>query len=143
MKYRLTPRQARFVKHYAISGNAKQSAIKAGYKPSRAQETGYRLVTYGHVSAAIAAARAKAEQKLEITLEKTLSRLATIAYGGGGDEFKGSDQVRALARLLDYQKPATEHAEELPAQGIPGDVSEESVNAVIDACIIERNAECG
>ena len=41
--YRLTPRQRRFAEEYVIDYDAKAAAIRAGYSPNAAAETGYTL----------------------------------------------------------------------------------------------------
>ena len=64
----LTPKQQRFVHEYLIEGNATQAAIRAGYAPTAATQSGSRLLRYAHVSSAVQ--EAEAARLAEITGEQ-------------------------------------------------------------------------
>jgi len=72
---KLTPKQKAFVIEYLVDLNATQAAIRAGYKESRAKETGYRLVTKGHIAAAIQAGMDERSKRTEITQNYVLSTI--------------------------------------------------------------------
>ncbi len=55
------------------------AAIEAGYKPSRARETGYRLATYGHIIDRIAELGAKLETETVMPILERMERLSEIA----------------------------------------------------------------
>jgi hypothetical protein len=57
---RLTPRQERFVREYLRAGNAKRSAILAGYSARSAKQIGFALLRNGAVTGAIKASRSEA-----------------------------------------------------------------------------------
>ena len=46
-----------FVNEYALTGNSKQSAIKAGYSKVSAKQLGYELKNKTHIAEAIKLAR--------------------------------------------------------------------------------------
>jgi phage terminase small subunit len=71
----ITPKQARFVQEYLIDLNATQAAIRAGYKPSRAEQTGCDLVRNRKVAEAIQAAQGKRAEKAEVNAQWVLERL--------------------------------------------------------------------
>lgn len=60
----LTPRKSQFVTAYIATGNAKQSAITAGYSPATAKQQGSRLLTDVDVKQALEAAGATATQRI-------------------------------------------------------------------------------
>ena len=55
----LTPKQKLFVDEYLIDLNATQAAIRAGYRPSNAEQMGYQLLQKTSVSDAIKTAMAE------------------------------------------------------------------------------------
>ena len=73
-------REARFVREFMIDRNATQAAIRAGYKPSSAKETGYRLRKLPRVRDAIAREEADLSRRTGVTAERVIFELATIAF---------------------------------------------------------------
>jgi phage terminase small subunit len=76
----LTPKQERFVQEYLVDLNAKQAAIRAGYSPRRAKQTGSRLVTNGDISREIDRRNQAIADKLELDAERVMQTLAAIAF---------------------------------------------------------------
>ena len=66
----MTPKQQRFVHAYVETGNATQSAIKAGYSKRSAMQIGEQNLRKHEIASAIAEAQAKAAERHEITLER-------------------------------------------------------------------------
>lgn len=75
----LGTRQARFAAEYAVDGNGKQAAIRAGYSPRSAEVTASRLLRVAKVKAEVARLQAKVAGKLELNAERVLRPLAEIA----------------------------------------------------------------
>jgi phage terminase small subunit len=77
----LSDKRRRFVDEYLKDANAKQAAIRAGYKPSRAEQTGCDLVRNRKVQQALAeygkeiAAKCKADS--QYVLERAVRCLET------------------------------------------------------------------
>jgi phage terminase small subunit len=72
---KLTPKQEMFCKEYLIDLNATQAAIRAGYSPKTAKETGYENLTKPHIAEYINDMKSKREEKVEITAEGVLRDL--------------------------------------------------------------------
>jgi len=66
----LTPKQEKFVMHYALNGNGVKAAIAAGYKEQSARQQASRLRTYPHVRAAVEKYREKLEKKYDEAIEQ-------------------------------------------------------------------------
>lgn len=61
---KLTERQRRFVDEYIITGNAMQSAIKAGYSKKYAKANSYKLLDNSGIKESIEIERKRAEKHL-------------------------------------------------------------------------------
>jgi phage terminase small subunit len=79
-KPKLTPRQAMFASEFLASGNATQSAIKAGYSKRTAKAIGAENLAKPAIAATIAEARAKRFARNDVTAERVLQELARIAF---------------------------------------------------------------
>ena len=79
-KSKLTARQAMFVSEFLASGNATQSAIKAGYSKRTAKAIGTENLAKPSIAAAIAEAREKQFARNDITAEQILAELARVAF---------------------------------------------------------------
>lgn len=79
MADKLTPKQARFVKEYAIDMNATQAAIRAGYSAKTAMAIGPENLKKPIVAAAIADGQRSLAVKAEISAVDVLKRWAEIA----------------------------------------------------------------
>jgi phage terminase small subunit len=82
----LNPRQIFFVEEYLIDLNAKEAAIRAGYRRARAASRGYALLRSPQIRAAIAEAMARRADRSRasiaggITPERMLEEYARIAF---------------------------------------------------------------
>lgn len=74
----LNARQERFVLEYAISNNATQSAITAGYSERTAASQGHDLLKKPEIAAALATLRARAVERAELTQELVLRELKRL-----------------------------------------------------------------
>lgn len=73
-------KQERFVEEYLIDLNAKQAAIRAGYKPNNADVVGYQLLQKTSVKDAIDKAMAERSKRTGISQDRVLLELAKIAF---------------------------------------------------------------
>lgn len=71
----LTQKRLRFIEEYVADFNATQAAIRAGYSPKTAYQTGHELLQEAHIAAAIAEKRAELARKAEITAESIAREL--------------------------------------------------------------------
>ena len=94
----LTPKQAAFVREYAVDKNGKQAAIRAGYSPKTAEAQASRLLSYAKVRAAVDAALKEVAEKTETEAEWVRRRLKEEAtdYSATASH---SARVRALELL--------------------------------------------
>ena len=72
---RLTARQDRFCREYAIDCNATQAAIRAGYKARTARQQGQRLLTKVHVRTRLAELQKPSCDQRELDAEYVIERL--------------------------------------------------------------------
>lgn len=89
----LNPKQKAFCEAYIASGNAKQSAIKAGYLESNAEQTGSRMLRYAHVQAYLDKLSSKSTNKSIISAIERKEWLTKLILS---DVEKKSDQLKAL-----------------------------------------------
>ncbi len=73
-------KQERFVEEYLIDLNAKQAAIRAGYKPNNADVIGYQLLQKTSVKNAIEIAMAERSRRTGISQDRVLYELAKMAF---------------------------------------------------------------
>lgn len=73
-------KQKRFVEEYLIDLNAKQAAIRAGYKPNNADVVGYQLLQKTSVKNAIDKAMAERSRRTGISQDRVLLELAKMAF---------------------------------------------------------------
>jgi phage terminase small subunit len=78
-------KRLRFVDEYLKDSNATQAAIRAGYSPSRAKQTGHDLVTNRDVQKAIAERGAKIAAKCEADSEYVLRKAVACLETSVGD----------------------------------------------------------
>ena len=76
----LTDMQQRFVEHYLVTLNSKQSAILAGYSEATAMEQGYQLLQHASVSKALRKAMSRRAKRLELSADNVLREIAKIAF---------------------------------------------------------------
>lgn len=84
----LTKKQKMFVEEYLIDLNAKQAAIRAGYSPKTAGETGYENLNKPHIKQEIDKRMKDREKRTEITQDKVLKELASIGFANASDFVK-------------------------------------------------------
>lgn len=94
----MTPKQKKFCDYYLISGDAKDSAIKAGYSKKTAGEIGYQLLHKTSLQNYIAERQKINDSKTEITYEMVLAEYAKIAFF---DIRKAYNENDALKRIQD------------------------------------------
>ena len=75
MSKKLTARQLKFTREYAVDGNGTQAAIRAGYAPKSARIEASRLLTNVNVGNAVAKFQEKHRLKTEITIESLAAEL--------------------------------------------------------------------
>ena len=73
-------KQKRFIEEYLIDLNAKQAAIRAGYKPDNADVVGYQLLQKTSVKNAIEKAMAERSRRTGISQDRVLYELAKMAF---------------------------------------------------------------
>lgn len=100
----MTPKQERFVSEYLILGNATQAAIKAGYSPKNAEQSGHQLLTNIEVAKAVEAGRKQALERSELTRERIILEIKRVALS---DPRKLYDPAtRRLKHVLDLDDDA-------------------------------------
>lgn len=85
----LTVKQEKFCQLYAVSGNATQSYIDAGYKAhcnNTARAEGSKLLSKPNIQARLKELQAKSENAAILTLEQIKERLTLIAMQGLEEE---------------------------------------------------------
>lgn len=93
----LTLKQASFVTEYARSGNATQSAIKAGYSEKTARSVGSENLTKPDIIAALSEIHATAVQVVEAERQEAVASAAWIVR----------ESVRLYARCMDGEPITT------------------------------------
>jgi phage terminase small subunit len=78
---KLTEKQKRFADYYIETGNATESAIKAGYSEKTAKEMGYENLTKPHIRQYIDERLAEKESKRIARQDEILSYLSSIMRG--------------------------------------------------------------
>lgn len=74
----MTPRQERFVQEYLIDLNATRAAIRAGYSPGRADNTGSLLLKNPEVAEAVQAAKQERAEEAKIDQRYVVDNLVEI-----------------------------------------------------------------
>ena len=76
----LSPKQAKFVEEYLLDLNATQAAIRAGYKPDRAQQMGSENLSKPVVAKAIQDQMEARSKRTEISQDRVLQEYAKLAF---------------------------------------------------------------
>lgn len=115
-KPKLTERQKRFVEEYIQSGNATQSAIKAGYSPKAAKEAASRLLTFVNVKSEVEARLKELESERVATTQEIQEYLTAVMRGeldeevvvnvGVGKGYTRADKIKAQVGAKDRTKAA-------------------------------------
>ena len=72
---KLTARQLKFTREYAVDGNGTQAASRAGYSPNSAQMQSSRLLSKDMVSKSVTKFQEKHRIKAEVTIESLAAEL--------------------------------------------------------------------
>lgn len=105
----LTPRQKAFADYYLESGNAEESAIKAGYSKNYARAQAYKLLANVGISAYIAERQKQVEDKRIADISEVLQFFTSVMRGEVKDQFDFdpslSDRLSAGKELMKrYEK---------------------------------------
>ena len=76
----MTQKQKRFIEEYLIDLNATQAAIRAGYSPDTAQQTGSENLSKPGIRAQIDRAMAERSKRTGVNAERVVQELAKIAF---------------------------------------------------------------
>lgn len=100
----LTPRQKAFADYYLESGNAEESAIKAGYSKNYARAQAYKLLVNVGISAYIAERQKQLEDKRIADISEVLQFFTSVMRGEIKDQFDFeaslSDRLTAGKELM-------------------------------------------
>ncbi|SKA64127.1 terminase small subunit [Desulfobaculum bizertense] len=114
---RMTPRQERFAAEYAVSGDAEEAALRAGYSEKTAKQTGKRWLADERIQKAVAAFQDDSTAHDAVTRQWVIARLKDVAErcmqavavsSGKGENavteyrFDASNANRALSLLGKY-----------------------------------------
>lgn len=111
---KLTPKQARFVHEYLVDLNATQAAIRAGYKPTNAAQTGAENLRKPQIQKALQEAREAREKSSMITAEWVLKEISKIAEN---QEEAARDRLKAL-ELIGKHLGMWDRREDTETQGV-------------------------
>ena len=75
MGEKLTAKQLKFTREYAVDGNGAQAAIRAGYSPNSARIEASRLLTNANIGKAVTKFQEKHRIKAEVTIERLAAEL--------------------------------------------------------------------
>ena len=101
MRDDLNIQQRKFVTEYLKTGNAKQSAIAAGYSEKTAEVTGSRLLRNVKVKAALVKPIEKAIEKTQLTAERIIQEMCRVAFLDIRKLFDENGQLRPVTELDD------------------------------------------
>ena len=73
------PKHQRFVDEYLIDLDARNAAIRAGYRPAAAHMTSHNILRRPEIAAAIAEAMAARARRTGVTVERVLREYARLA----------------------------------------------------------------
>ena len=76
----MTDKQKRFCEEYLIDHNAKQAAIRAGYSPTSAGETGCEILKNSNARAYIDKKLAEQSARTGISADRVIRELAKVAF---------------------------------------------------------------
>ena len=75
----LNPKQIAFVREYLIDLNATQAAIRAGYSPATAGQSGHEYLNIPKIAEAIAVGKAQRLSRVNMTQDTVLEEMAALA----------------------------------------------------------------
>lgn len=83
----MTTKQKKFCDYYLESGNATEAAIKAGYNPKTAKQTGYENLTKPYIKAYIDERTKQMDSERIATPEEILKYFTSVMRGEIRDQF--------------------------------------------------------
>lgn len=104
---KLTVRQAKFVEHYALSGNAAEAARLAGYSPRSARVTGPETLSNPAVKQALAARQRVFQAEMGVTKQDVVNGLLS-AIQMGREQQNPAAMIAGLvqiAKLCGFYEP--------------------------------------
>jgi phage terminase small subunit len=75
MRDKLTAKQLKFTREYAVDGNGTRAAISAGYAPKSADSAASRMLTIDKVKNSVVRLQEKHREKTEVTIESLAAEL--------------------------------------------------------------------
>lgn len=112
---KLTEKQLLFCKHYLITKNATQSAIKAGYSEKTAAEMGYENLRKPHIREFIDEELKKVTDKLDVTVEDVARGIWDLTQKCADSEdtrtFNPSAALKGFELIGKHRKMFSEGAE--------------------------------
>ncbi len=130
----LTDKQQIFVDEYLKDLNATQAAIRAGYSPRTAAETGHKLCQKRLVADAIACAKADRSRRTGISQDRVLEELARVAFCTPSDVLDlNTAEVKSTAGEDDLKVIAGVKVKYVPHKNESGDY-EEAIEREVKLC---------
>lgn len=146
MKRKLTAKQRLFADEYVKSGNATQSAIKAGYAPKAAYKSGSENLKKPQIKAYIEAKMAEIESQRIATAKEVMEFYARVLRGEETEEVviagpEGAEVVERKPQLKDKVSVAKEIMKRYPLAGSDPIMAEQLRKIKADADITEWKAK--
>lgn len=116
---KLTPKQKAFADYYIETGNAEESAVRAGYSKKYARGNAHKLVAHSCISAYIAERTAPTEQKRIATGDEVMEFLTAVMRGEIKDAF---DLPPSLADRKDAAKELAKRTVDIEARKANTDI---------------------
>ena len=97
----LTDKQQAFVDEYLVDMNATQAALRAGYSPRTARQTGAENLTKPVIQSALQKAMDARSKRTRINADRVLEEIAKIGFLNVQDLFTEDDLLKGIAALPD------------------------------------------
>lgn len=146
MKRKLTAKQRLFADEYVKSGNATQSAIKAGYAPKAAYQSGAENLKKPQIKAYIESKMAEIESQRIATAKEVMEFYARVLRGEETEEVviagpDGAEVVERKPQLKDKVSVAKEIMKRYPLAGSDPIMAEQLRKVKAEASIAEWKAK--
>lgn len=146
VKRKLTAKQRLFADEYVKSGNATQSAIKAGYAPKAAYQSGAENLRKPQIKAYIEAKMAEIESRKTATAKEVMEFYARVLRGEETEEVvvagpDGAEVVERKPQLKDKVSVAKEIMKRYPLAGSDPIMAEQLRKVKAEADITEWKAK--
>ena len=146
MKRKLTAKQRLFADEYVKSGNATQSAIKAGYAPKAAYQSGAENLRKPQIKAYIEAKMTEIESRKIATAKEVMEFYARVLRGEETEEVvvagpDGAEVVERKPQLKDKVSVAKEIMKRYPLAGSDPVMAEQLRKVKAEADIAEWKAK--